>query len=153
MLQQFLCFGIAPIVDFTNVILIYLPFQNSSHPKSSSTDFPRSFATCSGVFKFFNPSIVANTTFCLLLEPKDFERMFLYPASSRTIREGPPAMIPVPSGDVFNNTDAPPKFPVKSCGVVPFHRLVLSTRLFIAASFPLRIASEFQLLFPNPAPT
>ena len=50
----------------------------------------------------------ANTTFCLLLEPKDFERMFLYPASSRTIREGPPAMIPVPSGDVFNNTDAPP---------------------------------------------
>ena len=62
-------------------------------------------------------------------------------------------MIPVPSGDVFNNTDAPPKFPVKSCGVVPFSSIGTSTRLFIAASFPLRIASGISAAFPNPAPT
>ena len=34
------------------------------------------------------PAIVASTTFCLLLEPNALERIFLYPASSRTAREG-----------------------------------------------------------------
>ena len=70
----------------------------------SSIDLPRFLATSSGVFKLPSPSIVAKTTFCLLLDPKDLVRMFLYPANSRTERAGPPAMIPVPSGERFNNT-------------------------------------------------
>ena len=40
----------------------------------------------------FRASIVARTTFCLLLDPRDFVRMFLIPAISSTLRAGPPAM-------------------------------------------------------------
>ena len=58
--------------------------------------------------------IVARTTFCLLFDPKDFVRMFLYPASSSTLRAGPPAMIPVPSGAVFRRTEALPNCPFQS---------------------------------------
>ena len=97
--------------------------------------------------------MVANTTFCLLLEPKDFERMFLYPASSRTERDGPPAITPVPSGDVFNNTDALPNLPMKSCGTLPSSLIGTSTNFLIASSFPLRIASGISVAFPSPAPT
>ena len=62
-------------------------------------------------------------------------------------------MIPVPSGDVFNNTDELPNLPVKSCGVLPFSSIGTSTNFLAAASLPLRIASGISIAFPNPAPT
>ena len=77
----------------------------------------------------------------------------MIPASSHTERAGPPAMIPVPSGDFFNNTEAPVYFPVTSCVIELFSSNLTLMRLLIASSFPLRIASGISAAFPRPAPT
>ena len=79
--------------------------------------------------------------------------MFLIPASSQTIRAGPPAMIPVPSGAFFNRTEAEPNLPIKSCVILIFSSVATETRFLIASSFPLRIASGISVAFPRPAPT
>lgn len=77
----------------------------------------------------------------------------MIPTSSRTERAGPPAIIPVPSGALFNNTVAPPNLPMKSCGTEPFSSIGTSTKCLMASSFPLRIASGISAALPTPAPT
>ena len=114
---------------------------------------PRSLATSSGVLSFFNPSIVANTTFCLLFEPRDFARIFLNPAISRTLRAGPPAITPVPSGERFNNTSALLYLPLISCGTLLLSSSGTLMRFLAAASFPFLIASGISDALPSPTPT
>ena len=119
----------------------------------SSTDLPRLAATSSGVFNWLKPSMVASTTFCLLLDPRDFVRIFLIPASSHTLRTGPPAITPVPSGAFLRRTVAEPNLPRKSWVILLFSSSATLTRFLAASSFPLRIASGISVAFPRPTPT
>ena len=79
--------------------------------------------------------------------------MFLIPANSHTLRAGPPAITPVPSGAFFSNTEAPVCFPVISCVILLFSSNFTVMSFFIASSFPLRIASGISAALPKPAPT
>ena len=65
-------------------------FNNSAIVK------PRFLATSENGLKDLRASKVALAALRGDFEPKDFERMFSIPASSRTERTAPPAIIPVP---------------------------------------------------------
>ncbi len=67
------------------------------YPNSSSTVFPRNFATSSARFNWLNPLTVARTILIGVLEPSDFDKISATPASSNTARTGPPAITPVPA--------------------------------------------------------
>jgi len=62
----------------------------------SLTSISLKLATCSFVLIAFKASTTAYTTFIGFLEPSVFAVTFLIPASSRTGRTAPPAIIPVP---------------------------------------------------------
>ena len=94
----------------------------------------------------------ARIVFCELLDPRDFVRMSLMPARSRTIRMPPLATIPVPGLAGFNKTRAAPKRPITSCGIVPATTGTL-TMSFLESSVALRIASATSPAFPRPTPT
>lgn len=138
------------MVDLTNVIFnlpaicLHLLAQNFVY------EIPRSFATSSRVFNSFKPAIVARTTFCLLREPRDFVRIFLNPASSKTARAGPPAMIPYLLWRLFHQYGCTAELTNE---VMRNTLLVLIQRYFDeflhCVSFSLRIASGILMLFPN----
>jgi hypothetical protein len=71
---------------------------------SSSTDLPRSAATCSALLNLINPLIVALTTLCGLLEPRDLQSTFRTPTTSSTDLLAPPAINPVPSDAGLSKT-------------------------------------------------
>ena len=73
---------------------------------------PRLFATSLNGVNFFNASNVALAAFNGDFEPNDFDNMLPMPASSRTERTAPPAIIPVPSEAGLNITAPAPDFPV-----------------------------------------
>src|SRR5690625_4064637 len=122
------------------------------YPNNSSTDFPRSFATSSAVFKFSNPFIVARIILIGLFDPSDFVKISPTPANSSTARTGPPEITPVPSAAGFNKTFPAPNSPTISCGIV-VPTIGTSMRLFFASSIAFLIASGTSSAFPVPNPT
>src|SRR5215471_18550944 len=79
-----------------------------ARPVISSTVLVRVSATCAASF---NPSSAANvalTTLCGLEVPSDLVSTFVIPATCITLRTGPPAITPVPSGAGLSSTCAEP---------------------------------------------
>src|SRR6266478_3463468 len=77
-------------------------------PLISSTVLERVSATCAASFKLSSAAKVALTTLCGLEVPSDLVSTLVIPATCMTLRTGPPAMTPVPSGAGFNKTCAEP---------------------------------------------
>ena len=70
----------------------------------------------------------------LVLDPSDFDKIFLTPASSTTALTAPPALTPVPSQAGFNKILLAPCTPVASCGIVPSTIETFVTFLVAAAT-------------------
>ena len=62
------------------------------YPNISSTVFPRSAATCSGVLIDFKAFIAALAIFNFVLAPSDLETTSRIPANSKIARTDPPAI-------------------------------------------------------------
>ena len=62
--------------------------------------------------------MVAVAMFSLVLDPSDFDKMSLTPASSSTALTAPPAITPLPATAGLRNTLAAPLIPVTSCWIV-----------------------------------
>ena len=59
-----------------------------------------------------SPATVARALFNKLLEPNCFDRMFLTPANSNTVRIELPAITPEPGAEGHNTSLAAPKRPL-----------------------------------------
>ena len=88
----------------------------------------------------------------LLVNPIDFDKISVIPASSNTARTGPPAITPVPSEAGFKKTLPAPYTPVTSCGiVVPTEGTII--KFVFAASIAFLIAAGTSDALPVPKPT
>src|SRR4029077_4696192 len=79
-----------------------------SRPVISSTVLVRVSATCAASFKPSSAENVAFTTLCGFDVPSDLVSTLWIPATCITLRTGPPAITPVPSGAGLSKTCAEP---------------------------------------------
>ena len=63
------------------------------------------------------PSIVARALFNKLFEPSCFDKIFLMPANSKTVRIELPAITPEPGAEGRKINFAAPKRPLVACGI------------------------------------
>src|SRR5215470_18061549 len=75
-----------------------------SRPVISSTVLVRVSATCAASFNPSNAANVALMTLCGFEVPSDLVSTFVIPATCITLRTGPPAITPVPSGAGLSST-------------------------------------------------
>src|SRR5215469_2763704 len=79
-----------------------------SRPVISSTVLVRVSATWAASFSPSSAANVALTTLCGLEVPSDLVSTLVIPATCMTLRTGPPAITPVPSGAGLSSTCAEP---------------------------------------------
>ena len=79
----------------------------------------RSYINCYPLYErnVLKPLIVARALFNRLFEPNCFERIFLIPANSSTVRIELPAITPEPGAEGRRTSLAAPNLPFVGCGI------------------------------------